>query len=324
MKCLSLIICLLVLLPGCCGTSSNAPTNPFYGYTRVPPPATGSIHAQSADPYYQGAPNSGPGSTAPLYNQPNNGVPNTLPSNPGATMTPVNPGTTPSGTLPSRTAPYTPPNNTYNYQSRAGSSRADSSSRVPHLADRSTRPTNQGIAGVRSRNPVFQATKPRPKATPTPAPRGRSIDIMDLPDSNRRSTPDRAAVEPKSRRNGFRLVSANDGDTDPNQVVAAVASSQGNVASTLQGRYGHDPDYRRLRGKLEHSQVDGCWKLRYIPIDGATDDYGGSVVLPDESLLSGMERGDFVEVRGKIGKRDAASQGFAPTYLATKVARISH
>ncbi len=90
---------------------------------------------------------------------------------------------------------------------------------------------------------------------------------------------------------------------------------------TPQPNYGHDPDYKFLRGKLEYSQIDRRWKLRYIPIDGRTDRYGGSVVLPDTSLLSGCERGDFIEVRGQIGRHDP-KKGFAPTYQADEVKRL--
>jgi len=209
---------------------------------------------------------------------------------------------------------------------------------APHLADRSTKPADSTAGSITSLDPIVQAVPPRPKAMTIsnssgtqargvstqpsrPTLRGQSVDIMDLPDASSSTTPDRAAVSRQS--NGFRLVSASEDEPDRSKVVAAVATSGDNVVSAAQGRYGHDPEYRWLRGKVEHSQVDGCWKLRYIPIDGATDDFGGSVVLPDESLLTGIERGEFVEVRGKIGPRNA-TENFAPTYLAAEIVKTRH
>ncbi len=241
----------------------------------------------------------------------------------------------------------------FNYQSQfglpAGSSatrvpppafanRVGTSGGVPHLADRSSRPSDSTIRDITSRDPIIQAVPPRPEATTISnstgtrassgslqphraAPRGPGVDIMDLPDANGSTTPDRASAN--RQESGFRLVSDIEDAPGENKVVAAVALSSGSDASAARGRYGHDPEYRWLRGKLEHSQLDGCWKLRYIPIDRATDDFGGSVVLPDPSLLTGIERGEFVEVRGEIGPHDAADR-FAPTYLATKIVKTPY
>ena len=352
MKWLSLLICAFVLLPGCCGRSSNSGTDPFYGYTRVPPPGTGSIYGQSTDPYYRGTPNSAPNSTAPLFDQPKAPAPKTLPANPG-TMAPVNPGAAPSDGNR-----YLPPGRSFNYQGQIGSPGSGSATRVrppsyanrqstadavPHLADRGTKPADRTAGNVTSRNPIIQVVPPRPKATTISnsagtrangvsiqprrsTPRGQAVDIMDLPDASSSTGPDRSTA--KRQENGFRLVSATEDAPGRGKVVAAATSCDSNVGLATRGKYGHDPEYRRLRGKLEHSQVDGCWKLRYIPIDGATDDFGGSVVLTDVSLLTGIERGDFVEIRGKIGPRDAAhdaaTHGFAPTYLATEIVKIPH
>ena len=85
------------------------------------------------------------------------------------------------------------------------------------------------------------------------------------------------------------------------------------------GRFGYLTDYSRLRGKLEYLERDGCWKLRYIPIDGVTDKYGGSVVIDDSEVLSGLERGDFVELRGRIAKQPKDAADFAPVYQVADV-----
>ena len=73
------------------------------------------------------------------------------------------------------------------------------------------------------------------------------------------------------------------------------------VSFTPTIRYSHSDDYTTLRGELDYSQAHQYWKLRYIPFDDEKmDDYGGSVILRDTAKLSGFERGDFVEVRGRL------------------------
>lgn len=97
----------------------------------------------------------------------------------------------------------------------------------------------------------------------------------------------------------------------------------GTVATSSAGgaRYGYDPQYRWLKGRLEYSQSDQQWKLRYIPIDGDTDDYGGSVVLSDSSGLEGYQPGDYVEARG--GVNGGTGEGkIAPEYLVRELARL--
>jgi hypothetical protein len=114
---------------------------------------------------------------------------------------------------------------------------------------------------------------------------------------------------------------------DSATVAAAVGVSDETSGSpstaevSPQADYGHDAEYRWLRGKLEYSQIDRHWKLRYIPIDGATDDFGGSVILPDAKILAGCERGDFIEVQGQLGQK-TTKDSYAPSYEAAKVKRL--
>lgn len=86
------------------------------------------------------------------------------------------------------------------------------------------------------------------------------------------------------------------------------------------GKYGFEEDYSRLTGRLEYSQATGQWKLRYVPIDGATDGYGGSVVISNPTLLEGRCPGDFVTIEGEIISDRAASSRYAPKYEARQVA----
>jgi hypothetical protein len=152
-----------------------------------------------------------------------------------------------------------------------------------------------------------------------------TVEITDLPPTGRVTS----AAQPRSAAggSGVRLASAVEQPDDSAAVAAAVevsdepAEGTSVADSASPANYGHDPEYRWLRGKLEYSQIDRHWKLRYIPIDGATDGYGGSVILPDPKLLTGCQRGDFIEVQGQLGPK-AAKDSYAPTYQAAKVKRL--
>jgi hypothetical protein len=85
--------------------------------------------------------------------------------------------------------------------------------------------------------------------------------------------------------------------------------------------YGYDEKYQRLQGKLEFSPSQQRWKLRYIPIDGETDTYGGSVVLPESDKLNGFSAGDFVVVQGRLNTSRGPADGFSPPYMIERVAR---
>jgi hypothetical protein len=74
-----------------------------------------------------------------------------------------------------------------------------------------------------------------------------------------------------------------------------------------------------LKGRLEHSISTGQWKLRYIPIDGATDEFGGSVVLENPHELGDLAAGDFVEIGGKLRAQQAQDLSYAASYRIASV-----
>lgn len=152
--------------------------------------------------------------------------------------------------------------------------------------------------------PVTAAVRPArltPAAAPNTArPSSRyspSVDIMSLP-------PAGGAQPSTSRR--------------PVSDDAAEAAQRVQARAAEAHRYGYDADYAWLRGQLEYSDIDGRWKLRYIPIDGETDAYGGSVVLADANL-EGLRPNDFVTVRGSLSPRAGSAGSFAPVYNVERV-----
>ncbi|MBN2474088.1 MAG: hypothetical protein JXB62_05750 [Pirellulales bacterium] len=149
-----------------------------------------------------------------------------------------------------------------------------------------------------------------------------AIDIMDLPAASASSAS--GGTQSKSAAQGFRLVSGAEASGQSSEVATAVGFSKPKTdppqtRSAAQVSYGHASDYAWIRGKLEYSQIDRQWKLRYIPVEGETDDFGGSVVVSNPSALTGHERGDFVEIAGRLVDREV-KKGFAPTYEVSTVA----
>jgi hypothetical protein len=89
------------------------------------------------------------------------------------------------------------------------------------------------------------------------------------------------------------------------------------TASAAPAGFAYDPNYRWLRGKLERSRSSGQWKLRYIPIDGQTDRFGGSVVLESSEQLESLQSGEWVTAYGQVAGEP--ERGFAPTYRLERI-----
>ena len=91
-------------------------------------------------------------------------------------------------------------------------------------------------------------------------------------------------------------------------------------------RFGHAKDYTRLRGQLEYSAKDRVWKIRYIPIHGQQDAYGGQFILSDRSKLEAFQVGDYVTIEGAIIATKTVTGntgGNVPQYAPHSVAPLS-
>jgi hypothetical protein len=100
--------------------------------------------------------------------------------------------------------------------------------------------------------------------------------------------------------------------------TAATSVGPGQPAIPL-ANYGYDSQYHWLKGKLEYSQSTNTWRLRYIPPDGATDNYGGSVVLSDGTKLNGLHPGDLVYAQGTPVAASGSQGSFAPLYNLAQI-----
>ncbi len=283
-------------LLGCRGAASPGPVDPFLGPTRVPPPATGSVYTPPPDPYYFQPQSVAPQSMAPVSAFPQASI---------SALGGASVGGNSVGSRPAETWSATP--------SFAGATLV-SDAATPDL-----RPQPDPLAAASAtvnREPIIRVLEPAPRAAPAPTERlynptpTRVVNIVDLP-----------RVAPADPGAGFRLVSAVEPNNAANPVVLAAGGQPAQAFVPPAGNYGFDPSYAWLRGRLEYSQVDRQWKLRYIPVDGNTDQYGGSVVVANEAALAGCERGEFVAVHGRV-TGTGGDHGFAPLYEVTSLQRL--
>lgn len=306
--------------------------DPFIGRQTVPPPGTGAPTSQPpGDNYYSNAPKTSAtaGSSAARdgYSPPggfglqDSTVANrTGASRPGASI-PANSGGAGIGT-PASTAPGKP---------KAGGAPVKSANPGERPPANSSASRASPAAGFQvnsnpSRGLPATTASTRNSSTPSRSTTGSGAtrDIMNLPDARP------ATRSPASRDSGgFRppgsVTRANFEEDAADETAAGSTATRTPRRETVAspGAYSKDANYRWLKGKLEYSRIDDRWKLRYIPIDGDTDDYGGSVVLLGSRLLEGYKPGEYVTVNGTLGETDARGSGYAPTYTVDRVQRQS-
>jgi len=321
---------LVTLSAGCHTAPASGPVDPFLGRTRVPPPSTGMAGGLPMDPSYHRGPGTS-GSITPVpggYSMaPDGDTSGAAVSYPDAAVASGAPAVSLGEVVsvvdgaPVTEKPDDPPG------VGSGTSAAVAS--------------NRWSGQVTGGQPIVRTIHPRPaqgvSQQPTPARRPsvspatsvsssprptRVVNITELPrhhpagagHAERIATTISSGSDTTSRAGAFRLVAATAPSAEPER---ATTGGFGPAA----GSYGYDTSYAWLRGRLEFSPIDQQWKLRYIPLDGETDDYGGSVVLEDEVKLAGCERGDFVEIHGRV-LPEAPKSGFSPVYGITSLKRL--
>ena len=349
------ILFAIVFLAGCNRTSSLAPIDPFFGATRVPPPRTGMLPKRpTADPYYSSRRDSvNPKASARPLHAATSGAIGTQYQPPGGRFDYQGKREEAASSAVSSVAarvsgdhisiPMAARRETdwavggtdrREADSLADRTSGDNSSGASSLAGIPSEAAPRG-GGLAQRETIEQTLGPRPKSGLPRVP-GRSIlsapraadyrvsqprrsdgiiDIMDLPPVRTSGSSGPRFVDANVRQ----ALATEDVSSASSGSRSAQSKTGGGQSSSVRSRYGYDPNHKWLRGKLEYSERENRWKLRYIPIDGATDAYGGSVVLADVSRLSGCERGDFVEVHGEIGRRAEEKQGFAPDFKISRV-----
>jgi len=328
----------LLVVAGC--RQSGPVVNPFMGSTTVPPPPTGqAVPAQSA-PYYQGAPGGSgqpgtmqpipggrvpPASIPPSNNSGGSGTRNSMPpatpyGSQSRTQSPaaadmlassvhrdselvtasavdIDGFVNASASEPPIRIPADPPANVVARAEQAGNlSPRPAPAVLPPAVERDARP----VYHPRLSSAAEAALSSELTASRIVHTSGRAVEITDLP-----------AAGTLHGRSGGGVRTAS--------YEQPIAEDVQRIAVEPQARYGHDVGYRVLQGKLQYAHSSGDWKLRYIPIDGQTDDYGGSVQIVNPELLDEFQPGDYVRVQGRIVATGADHGSFAPRYTIASI-----
>jgi hypothetical protein len=299
MKRIIMISFAAVFSVGCQGCQTPRPDfDPFLGRTTVPPPATGAVGpppgvAPDTGGFLQRTPPMNP-ATSNQFTPPESD--NNLFSPPGVqTSPPV--GGYPGGYQSSITPRNAPASNVVAQNDPPPAVEAEEQSAVrltsgsqPWKAAGDNSPSAQAVVPASYTSEIRIVSPPASQSASSAsseqtAAADAATDIMNLPAKNSSQTAQTPTI--MEGRQTFRPVGG--------------------------ARFGYDPQYTWLKGRLERSQVDQRWKLPYIPIDGTTDRYGGSVVLNGEQL-AGLKPHDYVVVRGQLAAEPQVVGSYAPVY----------
>lgn len=320
------------------GCQTPMPTfDPFAGRTTVPPPGTGTISPPSVEiPYYQGAPPPGspPAATPP---------PNTVPpggynypqskAEPSASAPSYASNSAPSSTEPAIRVPD---------DSKAARIRpaavAQAMPTAPRTQPLALQPSSRPVAAPHlppqrtlqgQANPAPLPSNPAPRpvtyaAQPAPQPIPQRCAPVAIPCQPSPFIPSREAVEitqlPAARAS--RPTSTGRSASTASTGFVARASHEQADFQPPAYRYGYESkNYSWLKGELQYLQSTRKWKLRYIPIDGETDAYGGSVEIANADALAGFQPGDHVTLYGRV-TREPSGASFAPLYTVERAERL--
>jgi hypothetical protein len=340
-----LAICALALA----GCQAGAPMTDPFAAARVPPPPIGSVSGPPAPygatippavsvpsgapigqpPVQYGAP-AGPPPGAPIQGLAPPPAANQPYGTPGPIAPPAASNAPPSGgwyPAPTNTASAATPENSV-YKNGEGPplqslTETSASGKLAHAATET--PGGANVPGQQNLQPLTQLQQV-PVAQPLRDPRGVTGGVqpvsyqapMDDPNhvSHRAYAKDHAAQASAAGAQPYRP-----GSTAQSPGVSPTSAAKG---PTDQGAtYGFDGNYAWLHGQLEYSAATKVWKLRYVPIDGPTDRFGGSVVLADSDLLAGHKAGEFVAVKGQLDGRPGPQGSYSPLYRVSEVQRLS-
>lgn len=225
-----------------------------------------------------------------------------------------------------QTAPVTPPGgwsqpaaNPYSVQPTSGYAPVGE-----NIADNSVvriAPDDQGLrfAAVPNNNPndIMQVAANQQIATNTPfiyTPPA-AIEQQGFPTSVQ---PAQYAIAPGAASDGFRPQGSS-------LQTAAPPSSQPLVNSALTSEdpshFGFDTTYSWLRGQLQYYPQTGYWGLRYVPLQGTSDPYGGVVVINNSEVLEGVQPGEFLLIQGFLETADNGDGTFVPLYTVEGIQR---
>jgi len=333
----------IAVLSGCQGQDVHTPIDPFFGQTKIAPPGTGQFTRQAAvDPYYRQSAATPP--TSPTLGPLTPPLARTADEASAAPIEAVADSAAQAPQRPSApgdrieiplTARREAPRVSLASTAAAPKPLEPATTRPPQPCPPQPCPPQRVVQTITPRadrnepRPALYASPVacRPCPPPPCVPPTRTVDIMDLPpvDGDAATRPNCdvqfASATMPAETVTVRIPTRADATPKAATKSAPTLAPPKTPTDSL-GRFGYSTDYRRLRGRLEYFDMERSWKIRYIPIDGETDIYGGSVIIDDPTQLSGLERGDFVEARGEVLTASDDLPDFAPTFRLTEIREL--
>lgn len=90
------------------------------------------------------------------------------------------------------------------------------------------------------------------------------------------------------------------GSTPPRETNATSTSQPTSTLPATQEVYSIGPGYQSLSGMLEISPATGGWQIRYLPVGGAADQFGGRLEVMNGEVLAGRQPGQVVTLQGQL------------------------
>ncbi len=306
------IAIIMLCVIGGCRSQSTPLTNPFASADRVPPPATRTLAPGTAQPYYPGDPGM---ASAPAV------VPGGAPATTFAPASTVIPSVTPPPqTQPLQSAPVTPPGGWNQPAANPyGAPPATSYTPAPTGTENSVvriNPDDQSMrfASVPNSNPndILQVAANQQMGTSTPFVYSPpAIETQGFPNTVQPAQYT-ATPTPAAASDGFRPQGSSQQATAAATVEPIPAQAPGTPQEDP-ARFGFDGSYATLRGQLQYYPQTGYWGVRYIPLQGTPDHYGGVAVISNPEILGGLQPGEFLLIQGFMEPHDNGDGTFVPS-----------
>jgi hypothetical protein len=160
------------------------------------------------------------------------------------------------------------------------------------------------------RDPLLISKKPtegRTESRPSNAPAYAELSPPPVPETAVATAP----VSPEIL--GLKRIEHADAGSSqpPVNAVPAIRSGPAAPAETVSRRgptsiHGHAPDYSWLQGVID-KHYQGHLELRYCD-PSEEDEWGGKVILEDDSRLAELKAGDVVRIEGEIVREDGKAK----------------
>ncbi len=296
-----------------CKNQSTPLANPFLSPDRVPPPATRTLQPGTAQPVYPGdAAPFVPAVGAPSANAPANVYPPGT-GVPAPTYAPQSAPVTPPGGW---NQPATAPTNVVPYGVQPTSARATIGTLPSDSQPIQVTPDNQSLRFAAVPSPVtndpLQIAAQQQGVVNTPYVYTPPTPIAQQ--GFTQPTQFAATPTPAAASDGFRPQGSS-------QATTPTPASQPNNTALPEdpARFGFDPTYRWLRGQLQYYPQTGYWGVRYVPLGGAADSYGGVAVIDNPEVLGGVQPGEYLAVQGYLETAEAGNGQFLPLFTVEGV-----